>query len=262
MTTTSTVPSAQGTCDPGVEALIQESLAHPAVRHPFLTRFASGTFADPANALRTYAVEYSGYAAWFPRYLKAVISRLESPAHRELLAHNLEEEQGHLGADDCEELRKAGIDPATVQGVPHPALFRRFCDSLGIEPRELAQPCPAARRWRERFESFLRRATPAQAVGALGLGTEHIVRPVYEQLIKGILGMGTLRRDEFVFFELHCLVDDQHQQDLLEIAQSLADQPGGLAELRHGMLTALKLRCDFWDDLYSRILDNQLANPA
>jgi len=253
MTTISTAPATEIQRPDGVHALVQESLAHPAVHHPFLTRFARSAFRDPDAVLRTYAVEYSGYAAWFPRYLKAVISRLESEEHRHLLAHNLDEEQGHLGEDDCEELRKAGIDPRTVQGVPHPTLFRRFCDSMGIAPRELRNPSPAARRWRERFEAFLRQATPAQAVGALGLGTEHIVRPVYEQLIEGILAIGKLRRHEFVFFELHCLVDDQHQQDLLEIAQDLAEAPGGLAELRHGMLTALQLRCEFWDDLYNQV---------
>lgn len=245
-----------------MQPLVQESLAHPAVHHPFLTRFARGDFRDPNAALRTYAVEYSGYAAWFPRYLKAVIASLDNEHHRELLAHNLEEEQGHLGEDDCQELRKVGINPQTVQGVPHPKLFRRFCDGMGISADELQTPTRAARRWRERFEAFLRRATPAQAVGALGLGTEHIVRPIYEQLITGILAIGKLRRQEFVFFELHCLVDDQHQQDLLEIAQDLAQKPGGVTELRQGMLTALELRREFWDDLYNVILDNQLANPA
>ncbi|MFN3244137.1 MAG: TenA family transcriptional regulator [Planctomycetota bacterium] len=257
MTTISTAPATDLQRPEGVEALVQESLAHPAVHHPFLTRFSRCEFRDPVAALRTYAVEYSGYAAWFPRYLKAVISRLESEEHRHLLAHNLEEEQGHLGEDECDELRKVGIDPRTVQGVPHPKLFRRFCDAMGIADRELQQPRPAARRWRERFENFLRRATPAQAVGALGLGTEHIVRPVYEQLIEGILSMGKLRRHEFVFFELHCLVDDQHQQDLLEIARDLAQAPGGFAELRSGMLTALQLRCEFWDDLYRTILGDE-----
>ena len=264
MTTISTAPSLQSNDhrDSDLQALIRESLAHPAIRHPFLTRFAQCDFPNMVSVLRQYALEYSGYSAWFPRYLTTVISRLSQAEHREKLEHNLEEEQGHLGEDDCQALLAQGINPASVAGVPHPVLFRRFCDALGIHREELGTPSPAASRWRSRFLNYLQNATAAEAVGALGLGTEHIVRPVYEQLLKGIIGMGTLRRDEFVFFELHCLVDDQHQQDLLEIARDLAAAPNGSAELRRGMQTALAMRCEFWDHLYNEILNKQMVNPA
>ncbi|MFT4841332.1 MAG: pyrroloquinoline quinone (PQQ) biosynthesis protein C [Planctomycetota bacterium] len=264
MTTISTAPSLQSNDhrDPALHALIRESLAHPAVKHPFLTRFAACDFPNMVSVLRRYALDYSGYSAWFPRYLTTVISRLSQADHRDKLEHNLEEEQGHLGADDCQALLAQGINPATVAGVPHPVLFRRFCNALGIPREELGSPSPAATRWRTRFLSYLQNATAAEAVGALGLGTEHIVRPVYEQLLKGIMSMGTLRRDEFVFFELHCLVDDQHQLDLLEIARDLAAAPGGLAGLRRGMQMALALRCEFWDHLYNEIVNDELANYA
>jgi len=263
MTTISTAfQTSLDNLDDQIQELVNESLTHPAVRHPFLTRIAACGFRDNVAALRQYAVEYSGYAQWFPRYLKGVISRLERDDHRELLSHNLEEEQGLLGEDDRAELRKVGINPDSVQNVAHPLLYRRFCDAMGVRTEELAEPSRAAARWRTRFLYFLEHATPAQAVGALGLGTEHIVKPVYKQLLKGIIAMGVLRRDEFVFFELHCLVDDQHQKDLLEIARDLARAPGGIEELRSGMRTALQMRNEFWDDLYRNILDNQLANPA
>lgn len=264
MTTISTAPSLQAhdNRDSALQELIRESLAHPAVRHPYLARFAQCDFPNMASVLRRYALDYSGYSVWFPRYLTTVISQLRDPEHRAKLEHNLQEEQGHLDADDCQELLAQGINPATVAGVPHPVLFRRFCDAVGIHREELGIPSPAAARWRSRFLSYLQNATAAQAVGALGLGTEHIVRPIYSQLLQGIMSMGTLRRDEFVFFELHCLVDDQHQKDLLDIARDLAAAPGGLSELRSGMRTALAMRCEFWDHLYNETLDNQLANPA
>lgn len=264
MTTICTAPSlhANDNDDSGLERLVRESLQHRAVRHPLLSRFGNCDLPDMTKALRRYALEYSGYSAWFPRYLMAVIARLPNPEHRHKLEHNLEEEQGHLGADDCEELRKVGINPATVAGVPHPILFRRFCDALGIDRVALGTPTTATARWRSRFLDFLQSATPAEAVGALGLGTEHVVRPIYEQLLSGIIGMGTLRRDEFVFFELHCLVDDQHQQDLLNIARDLVKAPGGYEGLRRGMQTALEMRCEFWDYLYNEVRNNPLANSV
>ncbi|MFK7743085.1 MAG: TenA family transcriptional regulator [Planctomycetota bacterium] len=245
-----------------LDALLTEARHHPAVRHPFLSRFASGDFLDNTAALRLYSVEYSGYAAWFPRYLRAVIARLDSSQHRDLLLDNLDEEQGVYGDEDCAELEQAGIDPRSVQGVPHPQLFRRFCHAIGIGNEEISTPTTAAAEWRERFLAFLNSATPAQAVGALGLGTEYIVRPIYEQLVRGIRQIGTLQRSEFVFFELHCLVDDKHQNDLLGIARDLAREAGGLAGLLSGMQTALVLRRQFWDQLYQRALEQERTNEA
>lgn len=254
--------SAQDDLDAEITGLEHEAQAHPAIHHPFLTWFGRGAYRDQAAVMRRYAVEYSGYSCWFPQYLKTVISRLESHEHRALLQRNLEEEQGKLGEDDCEELRRVGIDPDSVMGIPHPVLFRRFCHSLGIADWELAEPSAAAREWRTRFLQFLHGATAAQAVGALGLGTEHVVKPIYRQLLAGIVGLGTLRRQDFVFFELHCLVDDQHQLDLREIARDLAATPTGVAELRSGMRTALDLRCEFWNQLHHNVMATQLANPA
>lgn len=235
--------------DAQIRALVNESFAHRAVHHPYLQAFACGDFPDPLAAVRQYAWEYSGYSAWFPMYLRSVIDRLQRDDHRTLLLHNLEEEKGQLGEDDCEALRGVGIDPATVMGIPHPTLFRRFCYSLGITDAQLAAPSAAAVQWRTRFFQFLQNATEAQAVGALGLGTEQIVRPVYEKLLSGIKRLGILMREQYVFFELHCLVDDQHQQDLLSIARDLAATPEGLRDLRSGMRTALALRCEFWDHM-------------
>lgn len=241
-----------------LQTLLTEAKHHPAVHHAFLRRFATGAYPDATAVLRRYALEYSAYASWFPRYLEAVIDRLDDPAHQALLRRNLDEEQGNYDADECDELRRAGIRVELVQGVPHPQLFRRFCRAIGITDDELARPCRAADQWRREFHAMLENASPAAAVGALGMGTEYVVRPIYEQLLRGIQALGTLHRDDYVFFELHCLVDDQHQADLLHIARELAPNTDGVRELRRGMLGALRLRQRFWDQLYDGLLEQQM----
>ncbi|MCA8953728.1 MAG: iron-containing redox enzyme family protein [Planctomycetes bacterium] len=246
-----------------IRALVRESLTHPAVHHPFLTSFASGEYADAFGVMRQYALEYSGYASWFPHYLRSVIRRLERQDHRLLLLRNLEEERGQLDEDDCQALRGVGIDPNAILGIPHPVLFRRFCHAIGLSDQDLSQPTEAAREWRTAFLDYLSQATEAEAVGALGLGTEHIVRPVYEHLLAGIRRIGVLKRDDYVFFELHCLVDDQHQQDLLTIAKELAStRPDGVGELRRGMQKALDLRCEFWNKLAANVDRQRRARIA
>jgi len=222
------------------------------VHHPWLAALAAGTLPEPAQAVRDFAVTYNGYSQWFPRYLQAVIDRLPSRRHRDLLAENLAEEKGELHPEDREALVAVGIDPTQVEGIPHSRLFRAFCLALGVREEELATPHPAAVRWRERFLRALQQGTPAFCVGALGLGTEGVVRPIYRQLLQGIERATCLPRRDYVFFELHCLVDDQHQKDLLLIAEDMLSTPESAAQLAAGMHTALSLRAEFWDHLYER----------
>ena len=69
-----------------------------------------------------------------------------------------------------------GIDVAQVEGVPHSQLFRQFCRALGITDGEPETVRPAVSVWRGKFLPGLQHGTPAFCVGALGLGTEGVVR--------------------------------------------------------------------------------------
>ena len=104
-----------------------------------------------------------------------MIARLEDPGHRELLRENLEEESGIYEQAELEALEAQGLKREWFDRVPHPQLFDRFARSLGVEPRE-REPVEEVRRWSERFLEVLSGGSPAQAVGALGLGTELIVQ--------------------------------------------------------------------------------------
>ena len=244
-----------------VEELASRALAHDAVRHPFLEALGSGAFgARTHDVARTFALWYDGYSRWFPRYLNAVIERLESPRHRELLSENLAEEQGRLDPDERDTLIELGIDPATVDGVPHPQLFARFCRAVGLTDAERSAPPEATIEWRSAFHGMLRAGSQAYAVGALGLGTETIVSTIYPRILQGFRRVPNLTREDLVFFELHCHVDDQHQVDLLEIAADLAAAPGGLAELERGMYDALDLRVNFWDQLHANALERPVVH--
>ena len=87
------------------------------------------------------------------------------------------------------------------------------------------------------------------------LGTESIVKHIYPPILDGIKHVRTIQRRDYVFFELHCLVDDQHQQDLFDVGCTLARSEKGRKDLRAGMLAALDLRREFWDFLYQRAIE-------
>ena len=242
--------------------LIEESRSHPALNHPWLEAMAECSFPDMAWAVRDFAWHYHGYSSWFPHYLAAVIGSMDREEHRELLQENLNEENGELGAEERATLKTVGIDPETVDGVPHPVLFRRFCRAMGIGEEALGNPHQSTVRWRSRFRRFLESSSPAAGVGALGLGTESIVKHISDQILPAIRSLPLLSREDYVFFELHCVVDDQHQADLLEVAQDLITTAEARRELRRGMLTALDLRCQLWDRLYRRALGYRQAVSA
>jgi hypothetical protein len=100
--------------------------------------------------------------------------------------------------------------------------------------------------------------SPAQAVGALGLGTESIVSTMYQHFLPPLERLGVPPR-EGVFFPLHAMVDDRHQATLLEIAVHFAGTPEGRRDLEKGMHKALFLRSGFWDWMLRRATDPSAA---
>ena len=189
----------------------------------------------------------------FRSFLTAAMSRLEDPGHRAALQDNLLEEAGQYGAEELSELEAAGIAPAWVEGVPHPELFLRLREALGVTGDTVAEEVVC---WRELFLVTLSHGSAAEAVGALGLGTEGVVRDLYRPLLTAAKHAGLHPRAR-TFLTLHTLVDDHHQASLARIAEDLARTPEGLRDLARGMHKALHLRAAFWDFLLDRALDGR-----
>jgi pyrroloquinoline quinone (PQQ) biosynthesis protein C len=242
-----------GAADDVVAALAEEALRHRAVRHPYLQALAAGAHPDPLWALGDFARHYLGYSRHFSRFLTTVIERLDDPGHRTALLANLSEESGVYADAEVAELRALGVEREWIDGVPHPQLFRRFAAALGVDERRPEAVQVAC--WRECLFSVLAHGSPAEAVGALGLGTEHIVRTMYGHFVAAIDRLGTIAPRDAVFFVLHTAVDDHHQATLRGIAVDYAMTTEGTDDLRRGMLKALQLRSAFWDWLHERALD-------
>lgn len=234
-----------------MELLVKEALEHRAVNHPYLKALANGEFENMEAVLKDFASQYGFYSSWFPRYLTAVISKLENPEFRAHLLDNLSEESGHLHEEDMEAVRALGIKDEWVQGIPHPKLFKRFQVAIGVDTS--AQPDIEVDIWRDSFLALMQGGSAVSAVGAIGLGTESIVKYIYRDIIKAIEKHTNLSLEDYVFFPLHTEVDDEHGLILLDIAEKMASQsPEEERELRKGMLKALNLRAAYWDGMYIR----------
>jgi pyrroloquinoline quinone (PQQ) biosynthesis protein C len=238
--------------------LIREAENHRAVHHPYLKALAAGEFRNMSRILTDFASQYGHYSAWFPRYLTAVISKLENAGHRQQLLENLAEERGELHEEDLIAIRSIGIKDEWVQGIPHPELFRRFQKAMDVHPD--SEPGIEVSVWRESFLSLIQSNSAVTAVAAIGPGTETVVKHIYHPIIEAIRNHTNLSLEDYVFFPLHTEVDDEHGQILLSIAAELAASgPEQALELRKGMLKALNLRAAFWDDMLERalIIDNK-----
>jgi pyrroloquinoline quinone (PQQ) biosynthesis protein C len=245
-----------------VAELAEQSLLHRAVNHPYLEAMGSGALPDTRWALADFGQQYQCYSKDFPRYLTAVISRLADPGHRAGLMENLSEESGIYEAEELAELSEIGIKSEWIVGKPHPQLFNRFCKAMGLEDQDLSSEPDQIICWREMLISLLSSGTPAEAVGALGLGTENIVSTIYKPFSRAVAMLPELAAKDTVFFPLHTAVDDHHQETLQGIAADLAVNDATRSELRRGMLKALSLRSVFWDWMYRRALDPQNADKA
>ena len=244
-----------GTRFSSIHRLVDEALAHRALRHPYLMKLESGDFPDIVGALKDFAHQYSAYSVDFRTYLEITISKLTHPEHRDWLRENLREENGHLELQELAVLEQMGIRKEWVQDIAHPLLFARFQHALGITEEWRANNpfCKEAVGWRESLMSLLAAADSAQAVGALGLGTENVVKYIYKPIVAAIQNHLDLSLEESVFFPLHCQVDDEHGLILQKIAADLlAESDHSYHQLRSGMLMALDLRSTFWDTLLTR----------
>jgi CRP-like cAMP-binding protein len=238
-----------------VEELAASALSHRALRHPYLSDLASGNLPDMSWALTDFARHYHGYSSHFPRYLTALISRLEKTEHRGALLENLTEESGQYDDEHLALLTEIGIEAEWVVGVPHPLLFQRFREALGMNKGSAGDEHIEVVCWRDMFLNALSCGSPAEAVGALGLGTENIVRQIYVPFVRAIESAGDISARDAVFFPLHAAVDDHHQAALASIAIDLAVTPEGRFDLARGMHKALSLRADFWSWLHERALN-------
>lgn len=239
-----------------IDELHELAHRHVAAHHPYLDALREGTLPDPREAVRDLVLNYFGYSSNFIRYLTGAMCQLSEPAHRQVLLRNLAEEAGDLSSEDRQALARAGIDPAWVEGCPHPVLFKRGLDAIGVDGRGRVQRtlAPEARAWSQLFLGCCRGAGAATAIGALGPGTECIVGEIYRPIITAIERHFDISPRDVVFFKLHCEVDDGHGALLSGVAADLAKEPHNRARLRSGVEQALFLRAAFFDAMQRRAL--------
>lgn len=237
-----------------VAALCEQACKHRAVNHPYLQQLISGDVPDVKGALKDFVFQYSAYSLDFMRYLTATIAQLENGGHRKALMKNLVEETGRIDKENAALLGTIGIELEWVDGIPHPELFSRYLNAVGVDEefRRLNEYSDEAIIWRDLFFSLCSKEGPARALGAIGLGTENIVKHIYRPLVEAIERHLDITLRDRVFFDLHVALDDQHGDTLTDVAVDYAISAENRRLLKEGMLMALSIRGSFFDSLQAR----------
>ena len=232
-----------------IDHLTKAVLNSPAVNHPYLDLLADGENDQFEKIISDFALQYGLYSGRFVHYVLAVIANLEDKSHQSILQENLDEEYGN--AHDVT-LPDDVMD--SIIGQPHTLLFKRFQLATGIT-EEMLSTIPSdspGMLWAKKFEALCKE-NALVGIGALGLGTELIVSNIYQKILCGIKAANTLTPKEYVFFDLHAECDDEHAQQFVRIASDLLVDSEAESQIEYGMTQALKLRCEFWDQMLERI---------
>ncbi len=239
-----------------IEELCEQALEHRALNHPYMQQLIDGDVPDIQRALKDFVFQYSPYCFDFIRYLTATISQLEDEKHRKALLKNLVEESGNVDDENAALLPTIGIELEWINKVPHTELFRRYLEAAGVgdEYRQKNDYADEAVIWRELFYAVCSREGPCRALGAIGLGTENIVKYIYRPFIKAIENHQNISLRDRVFFDAHVALDEQHGEALTDIAIDYATKTENRKQIKEGMLMALGIRNSFFDALQSRAM--------
>jgi pyrroloquinoline-quinone synthase len=196
--------------------------------HPFIRRCREGTITR--HELNVFLTQQAKYSRYFTRYLCALISNLQDNEDVMRLAANLVEELG-FGED---------------AGEPHSTLFARMLAELGVRQHEVPT-FPETEHLIDTALHYCKQLNPAYGLGALCLGAEAIVAPLYSDIIEGFLANG-VKREQLKFFEIHVDCDDDHAETMREIlARMQSERPQDSTLILEGAQAMIDARLEFFN---------------
>ncbi len=177
-----------------------------------IQRFAAGKQASERVA-RALATEFYAFSHEFPLFLAAAISFVKDENARLLLVHNLYEEHGNL------ELNRF-----------HPALFRQFVRSIGLQPEALERlgsgsPGVEAARY---VTEICREGPGHRGLGALYV-TELLFGPTCEAIMAGLKHLN-LSPYATEFFSLHAVAEEHHKEQIWQALERICRDDDELRE--------------------------------
>ncbi|GAC1369088.1 MAG: TenA family transcriptional regulator [Actinomycetota bacterium] len=161
--------------------------------HAFYQRWQKGKVS--MEVLRSYATQYYAYESALPSFLEAAMSHQPDGPVRQALASNLADE---VGGDK-----------------PHPELWLRFAESLGLTRQEVTQAelLPRTSNLVHTYESLCAHG-PEEALGALYAYEAQFAQVAATKAAGLRQFYGITAPEALEFFDVHATVDDGHAEGI------------------------------------------------
>lgn len=162
--------------------------------HPFYQAWTHGDIA--METLQEYATQYYTHVKAFPRYISAAHSKCEDIEKRRILLENLTDEEGLNGGD------------------PHPELWLRFAEGLGVSRAEVKN-ASANKSIKNVVKVFLSAANSSYTEGLASLyAYEYQVPEIAKTKIEGLKEhYGVKDSRSLSFFTVHQEADVHHRRE-------------------------------------------------
>ena len=172
----------------------------------------------------------------FPRAVSALHSNCPFPDERIGLAESLyEEETGRISG--C--------------NLPHPELFVRFGEGLGLERREMleGEPLPETAALIDWFELSTKQRSFLEGAAAINLASEGQVPGAFGPFARALEKHYGLNAQQVAFWDIHEMADREHSDvgDHIVIRHTTSD------EARQSVRLALERSLDLWWQFFDGI---------
>ena len=216
--------------------LEEEIATHPAVHHPFLRRFADGRLT--LHQIRLFGLQHYQLVRIFTTYMTNLLPRLPDPDAAKLFRTVFDDEFGQHTIFNS-----------------HPALYRTFLKSLGLDDAEWGRvdPLPETSGFIEFHMELTRAGDFRSALGAIGPGHEYSIPIMFTYLVDGLRRSGLVPEETISYFTLHISEDKEHAKVFNELLVRYMTTDESRARVRDGVMKSLQARGCFWNGLHRAV---------
>jgi pyrroloquinoline-quinone synthase len=209
-------------------------------RHPLWMRIQEGAL--PRGDLRIFAVQFFLQVREFPRAVSALHARCPFAEERIKLAESLyEEETGRISG--C--------------NLPHPELFIRFGEAVGVPRAEMVdgKPLPSTAALIDWFEVSTTQRSFIEGAAATNLAAEGQVPGAFEPFARSLQLRYGLNREQVAFWDVHEDADREHSDIGDHIVIRFATTAESQEKVRHAVERSLDAWWLFFDGIEAVIDD-------
>src|SRR5215510_1530419 len=207
-------------------------------RHPLWLDIAGGK--PSREQLKLFAVQFFLQVREFPRAVSAMHANCPFPEERIALAESIyEEETGRISG--CNQ--------------PHPEVFLRFGEALGLSRAEMIEgrPLPATRALIDWFELSSKQRSFIEAAAAMNLAAEGQVPGAFGPMARRLQEHYGLSRKAVEFWDLHESADAEHSKVGDNIVVRHATDATTQARVRDALQHSLDAWWQFFDGIQAAI---------